>query len=77
MNGSKAATQAIDPSLVYPLPMARKFFGEKTAWLNARKNGLKDRIRYVGRRGFISGTDLIEFIAESGKSREYSNTTAE
>jgi hypothetical protein len=65
------AIPPIDPSLTYPLPQAKRFFGGNNAWIEARRQGLAERIRYVGRRGFVSGADLIEFIALSGKTRDF------
>ena len=63
---------SIDPAMMYPLPSAKRFFGEQAAWNAARHKGLKDRIRYIGKRGFVSGKSLIEFIEEVGKTRDYS-----
>lgn len=62
---------AIDPNKVYPLESAREFFGGRDAWLSARRQGLGKFIYYIGRKGFVEGSDLAEFIRTAGKRRTY------
>jgi hypothetical protein len=40
----------------------------QAALREARRGGLK--VRYVGRRGFVLGADLIDFIRNTAKSEK-------
>ncbi|PQO44204.1 hypothetical protein [Blastopirellula marina] len=67
--------KTIDPQQIYPLAAAQEFFGGRDAWLSARRQGLSKYIYYIGKRGFIEGADLAEFIRTSGKRRVYGSAT--
>lgn len=62
---------AIDPSLTYPIETAKAFFGKREGWTSARKQGLAKHVKFIGKRGFISGKDLAQFIQDAGKTRDY------
>ncbi|MGY8768434.1 MAG: hypothetical protein ACKVH8_08410 [Pirellulales bacterium] len=71
----ESAMPFIVPEYYYPIATAKAFFGNREAWTAVRRLGLRHRIRYIGKRGYISGKSLIEFIEEVGKTRDYSNNS--
>ncbi|PHS10667.1 MAG: hypothetical protein COA78_10925 [Blastopirellula sp.] len=70
---NQTSLPAIDPNLTYPIETAKAFFGKKDSWTSARRNGLAKHVKYIGRKGFISGKDLAQFIQDAGKTRDYSS----
>lgn len=73
---SEAPTSAIVPTHLYTLNTARALMGwtSQPAWLTARRLGLKYRVKYIGRRGYLTGEDLILFVQEHGTNRCESET---
>jgi hypothetical protein len=59
-----AALGVIDTGAVYTLPALKDRLGVTDAWLRAaRRRGL--RVRYAGRRAFVTGADFMSYIAAS------------
>ena len=58
--------QMIEPQVLYSLTeaMARTGLG-KSAFRQARRSGMP--VRYVSRRAYVLGRDLIEFICSNAK----------
>ena len=58
--------QMIEPQVLYSLneAMARTGLG-KSAFRQARRSGMP--VRYVSRRAYVLGRDLIEFICSNAK----------
>jgi hypothetical protein len=56
----------VDPAVIYPLQEVKRAFGlGEHALRQMRRRGLI--IRRVGRRSFVSGASLCNFIEEQGK----------
>lgn len=67
---NRAVPPAIKHDVVYPIERVRAcWFPSKAAWLAARKRGLGNYIYYVGRKGFINGSDLQKGLQEQGTKR--------
>jgi len=59
-----ATLGVIDTRAVYTLPALKDRLGITDAWLRtARRRGL--RVRYAGRRAFVTGADFVRYIAAS------------
>lgn len=59
----------IEPGHLYGLDEAkRRMRWSATAFRTARRNGL--RVRYAGGRGYVRGSDLIEYIDAHGKDHK-------
>jgi len=57
----------IEPRVLYELSEAERRTGwGKSGFRQARRNGLQ--VRYVGRRAFVLGSDLIAYVQEHGKT---------
>ncbi len=66
---TRSAESAIEPNKFYRLCDAQNLMGVgATAFRNMRDDGLV--VHYLGRQGWVSGSDLIDHItAKSKKSR--------
>lgn len=61
---------AIHGDVVYPIELVRAYwFRSDAEWLAARRKGLRHLIYYVGRRGYIDGSDLQKGLKEQGARR--------
>lgn len=66
-----ASVAVIEPESMYPINSVRHIMGWTTesAWREARRRGLNERIKVVGKRSYLLGRDVIQFVMSEGKSR--------
>ncbi len=66
---------AIEPHVLYPLPVFKTHTGLGDAALRAaRRNGM--RVLRVGGRGFILGSDFIEYVKTHGEESPVTTASA-
>lgn len=59
---SNTTTGEIKADSLYTLPEIQARLGvRRAAWRQMRRDGLA--VRYVGRRGYVRGQDVIDFVA--------------
>lgn len=59
----------IEPHILYRLEEAKQRLGWGAhSMRQARRNGLK--VRYAGRRGYLLGRDVIEYIERTGRDEK-------
>lgn len=63
----------IEPENLYPINTVRELMGWKTtsSWASARRRGIGDRIKFVGKRGYLLGKDVIAVVVAEGQQRSY------
>lgn len=61
--------QMIVPGNLYPIASARLLMGweSESSWRAARDRGLKKKIKTIGKRGYLLGRDLIDFVMAEGQ----------
>ena len=65
----QSSSGSIRADELYTLPAVEKRLGfGVTAMRTARRNGLP--VRYIGRKGFVAGKDLLEYFERHAKTYE-------
>lgn len=62
----------VEPQNMYPINSIRVLMGWETdsAWREARRRGLNEKIRTIGKRSYLLGRDCIDFVMQEGQERE-------